>query len=135
MACLCLCSIAAAALLPGNTGLWGIEQTTPPSASINAFEIINTANSRWEFVPNEFFFDDVYEGYKCDIACTIPYYQERKTSDAEGWGFAPDAHATLPFKEGRHLIQYSLLAHLRAADISSANVHAWLLLWTTASHL
>ena len=104
-----LCSVAAVALLPGNVALSGLDTQSLDPAILQTFEIINTASSRWEVSPIEFFFDDVYPGYKCDMVCVMPYYHLRTDTDG-GWGFDPEVPASLPFHEGELLRLQSAFA-------------------------
>ena len=95
LTCAAARSVAAVALLPGNTGLWGSEAVP---AGTHTAEIINTANSRWAVQETDFLLTGVYPGYTCDIGCTIPYYVQQPSSTQ--YGFAPDVPAALPFQEG-----------------------------------
>lgn len=93
-----LCSLAAAALLPGNAGLYSLASST---ASNGGFEIINTAASRWTRQSRESFFNGLYTGYRCDVGCVYPYWYQENLNGAE-WGFDPQSQAQLPFSQGEH---------------------------------
>ena len=111
----CDCSVAAAALLPGNSGLWGLQPVD--TSATGGFEIIDTANSRWMEVPNQFFFNGAYTNYKCDIGCVIPYYvYSIPRSASNEWGYAPAVPAALPFPAGNSLgVCHQCLAQQQAA--------------------
>lgn len=103
----CSCSVAAVALLPGNTGIWGAEPLLPGSASA---EVINTASSRWVIYNNDMRHAGAYLGYKCEVGCLIPMWVlqsvgtscEPQQTPAPGlhWGYAPQQPAQLPFLQG-----------------------------------
>ncbi|KAK9789943.1 hypothetical protein WJX73_007087 [Symbiochloris irregularis] len=84
--------LAAAALLPGNAGLYSLDAST----SNHTFEIINTAASRWVRTIKPNTFTNVSTGYKCDILCSYPAYI-RNPATAAQWGFDPASPAELPF--------------------------------------
>ncbi|KAK9804146.1 hypothetical protein WJX73_004986 [Symbiochloris irregularis] len=85
--------LVAAALIPGNSGLYGIDT----NRSIASFEVINTAASRWIRSPVPSTFWNVYNGYQCDVMCRTPTFIYNQ-GEAQ-WGFNPQSPAQLPFPE------------------------------------
>lgn len=88
-------SLNAAALLPGNEGLYSLNN----SGSNHTFEIIDTAASRWTRGTSLSTFSNVFNGYQCDVMCAYPTYFYNKARAME-WGFDPQSPAKLPFPEG-----------------------------------